>query len=74
MHRTKRTGNKEDTQLSRTGQHVWSPICHNAGHPFVTILFASAMRIQEAPNVMTPLRYVWSGGKIYPAFEAVGAP
>ena len=49
-------------QLSRTGQHVWSPICHNAGHQFVTILVTSAMRFEEAPNVMTPLRYVWSGG------------
>ena len=61
------------TQLSRTGQHVSSPICHNAGHQFVTMLVTSAMRFEEAPDVMTPLRYVWPGGKIYPAFEAVGA-
>ena len=61
------------TQLSRTGQHVSSPICHNAGHQFVTMLVTSAMRFEEAPDVMPPLRYVWPGGKIYPAFEAVGA-
>ena len=74
MHRAKTTGSKVATQPSRTGQHVSSPICHNAGHQFVTISVTSAMRFEEAPNVMTPLRYVWSGGKIYPEFEAVGAP
>ena len=37
------------------------------------MLVTSAMRFEEAPDVMTPLRYVWPGGKIYPAFEAVGA-
>ena len=73
MHRAKTTGSKVATQLSRTGQHVSSPICHNAGHQFVTMLVTSAMRFEEAPDVMTPLRYVWPGGKIYPAFEAVGA-